>query len=124
MAEAVRWLRVDVQNRRTGLAETQRAYWRSIVHQVRSAVGKRAYQAARTASTSNLMADAIAQDVLATLATWLGWRARLCAERPGRIRRAEAAQAKALADLLGAIVRLQARRRARWLERVSSDIGD
>ncbi len=110
-ADAVRWLRADVQSRRANLDDAQRGHIRNTLRAVQTAINNGAYRAAKTAETSSIMADAIVKDVLSTLASWIGWRARFRKERPARIQRAERVQAQALADLPAAVARLQARRR-------------
>lgn len=98
-ADAVRWLRADVQSRRANLDDAQRGHIRNTLRAVQTAINNGAYRAAKTAETSSLMADAIDKDVSSTLASWIGWRARFRKERPARIQRAERVQAEALADL-------------------------
>jgi transposase len=109
-AEAVRWLRADAQSRRAALSNDRRADARTSISDAKKAIGTAAYRAAKIADTSSIMADAIAKDVLRTLASWIGWRRRFRTERPGRIRKAEALQTEALADIPAAVARLQARR--------------
>jgi transposase len=116
--DALRWLRADAQSRRANLSEERRGRLRTTLRELRTAIGNGAYRAAKTAATSSLMADAIAQDVLATLTSWIGWRVRFRTGRPGHIRRAEAAQTQALKDLPAAIASLQARRRGATITEV------
>ena len=110
-SEAVRWAQADAQSRQDTLGDARHGQLRARIRKLRTVIGNRASHVARTAVTSGLMAEAIAQDVVTTLTSWIGWRARFRKARPLRIKRAEVAQAEALADLPAAVARLQARRR-------------
>lgn len=69
-----------------------------------------AYRAAKTAHTSSIMADGLAEHVLATVQSWIGWRERFRADRPGRIRRALDRLREVEADPAAAVEALQKRR--------------
>jgi hypothetical protein len=109
--EAAQWARLDARLRCAGVRRALQTDLRMAIAETRKAIGAAAYRAAKSAHVSSMMADAIVRDVLATLASWLGWRARFRAARPDRIRRAENARAVALADMPAVVSRLQARRR-------------
>ena len=107
--DAVRWARAAARAGRVGHQHQARSS--TPPSELRKTIEAGAYRAAKTANTSSVMADAIVRDVLATLTSWIGWRARFRRERPLRIQRAEKARAEALADLPAAVARLQARRK-------------
>lgn len=73
-------------------------------------IANAAYRAARSARTASIMADGLAEHVLATVQSWLGWRARFRDERPGRIKRALDRLREVEADPAAAVETLQKRR--------------
>ena len=106
---AITRLRIAARLGRTADPETRAA----LVAEDRAArreIANAAYRAARSARTASIMADGLAEQVLATVQSWIGWRERFRAERPGRIARAEEKLREVQADPAAAVEALQARR--------------
>jgi transposase len=106
---AIARLRIAAQLARTTDKETRAA----LIIEDRAAqreIANAAYRAARSARTASIMADGLADQVLATVQSWIGWRERFRAERPGRIARALERLREVEADPAAAVEALQTRR--------------
>lgn len=106
---AIARLRIAAQLARTADKDTRAA----LIVEDRAAqreIANAAYRAARSARTASIMADGLAEQVLATVQSWIGWRERFRAERPGRIARALERLREVEADPAAAVEALQKRR--------------